>query len=154
MNQTFENIRIYSPIENQSMLWMAEYSNHDIITEFNLKTKRENSFSIINQKDVMNFGIIGNGTKLYFNKELGDFRIFNNSYKIKFLADNTLYDLISNETDLITYKRAEAILNQENPKSNITGYYFGYHCNIQCDSNHNIDFKPIFCLTKESPLYI
>lgn len=155
---TFDSVKGYSPVNTQSFIWMAEYFFKDGLTEFDLNTQKENDFNLIDKKDLKNFGLIGQGAKLYFDCHNGKFNILGNQYmfliRIKGI-DYIVNDLLYNVKDIITYKRAEAIagFTSQELDSKIVGYYFGYKTKLKIqDVNFNI--KPIISILEGKPLFL
>lgn len=157
---TFNEVNCFSPINTQPFIWMAEYFSEDGLTEFDLETKKENNFSDIQKDKLRKFGLIGQGSKMFFNCNGGAFSIVGKSYSIEVECDGKLYRLNDSSnyiTDVITYKRAEANVSygvkSAELRPNITGYFFGYKTKIEVNGV-KFNLKPIVSMVAEKPLYL
>jgi len=157
---TFQEVKPFSPINTQPFIWMVEYFLGDGLTEFDLNTQEPNPFQFIDKSKVKRFGLIGNGAKLFFNSNGGIFRLLGNTYQFAISIDNMNYPLnpLSHfVNDIITYKKAEAIMNINGsnldtaPK--IKGYYFGYKTQLTI-KDMKFFIKPIISITEGQPLQI
>lgn len=108
----FEN-RQYnrSPISNQSYIWVAEYYDNTYLPEFDMKTKEYNNFSHIDRDKLVKFGLIGEGSQIFFDVANGIFNINGNRIMISYKTDSQEYPLTGRTflyNDIITYKNAIA----------------------------------------------
>jgi len=158
---TFDTVKCVSPIDTQPFIWMAEYFSNMGLTEFDLGTLEENNFSDIDKENLRKFGLIGKGTKMFFDCQGGSFNVVGRNFSIELECDGKLYRLndVSNHiTDIITYKRAEAVIPYGSQKGgqlkpNISGYFCGYKTKL-CINDVNFNFKPIISLVAGKLLYL
>jgi hypothetical protein len=158
---TFDTVKCVSPVNTQPFIWMAEYFSNTGLTEFDFCTLKENNFSDIDKENLRKFGLIGKGTKMLFDCQGGSFNVVGRNFSIELECDGKSYRLndISNYiTDIITYKRAEAIIpyglqKGGQLKPNISGYFCGYKTKL-CINEVNFNFKPIISLVAGKPLYL
>lgn len=131
-----------SPV-NQSYVWVAEYLDGTYLTEFDLSTKEENNFHAIKRDHLMRFGLLGNGTALFFEVYGGIFKILGQMIEIDYVTDDASYQLTSRAMiykDIITYKDAEFLFNPQiagSGRSEITQFNFGYKTKF---AENGIDF--------------
>ena len=156
----FESIKSYSPVK-QNFIWIAEYYNGGI-SEFDIKTKKANSFYNINKNKLQRFGLIGNGNKMWFECYRGPFNINGNVYNVGYRIKDKGYCLTGQDMfqrDIIAYKKAVSDISFKkniqagNVVNKIVGYYFGYKTEFKID-DIIFKFKPIICIPVNQSLYI
>lgn len=158
---TFETVECVSPINTQPFIWMAEYFSNEGLTEFDLKTKKENNFTDIDKSQLKRFGLIGENTKMFFNCDGGNFSICGRNFSIELKCEGKLYrlnDASNHISDIITYKRAEALIQYGTQsggelKPNISGYFCGYKTKLTVN-DVKFNFKPIISLVAGKPLFL
>lgn len=153
----FSRIKPYSPVE-QDYIWVAEYFN-GYLSEFDFETKKSNSFYDIDKKQLVRFGLIGKGKKMWFECYRGVFNIDGNVYELTYRTDKD-YRLTGQDMfyrDIITYKQAIADIDLTkrvgSSESKIVGYYFGYKTELKID-DITFNFKPIVSIPINEPMYI
>jgi hypothetical protein len=150
INDRFNNNM--SPVE-QEYVWYSENVNGEIYSEFDFKTKKENSFYNIDKKNIVRFGLIGEGKKLYYEINSGIFKLNGKMVEIIYKTDNFEYYLTGQNDlyrDLITYKDAESIitLNKSGTsRSSIIQFNFGYKTNLEINGA-KFNFKPIVSIPR------
>lgn len=152
----FEKIESHTNIDSQDMIWLAEYKEDGYLTEFDLKTKKSNSFYDIDQDRVKRFGLVGSGHKIWFEKDEGSFHVSGREYDVGYKIDGTLHLLTKQELhnrDIITYKQAISEVNGTSAESRIVGYYVGYKLEFKAD-DINFNFKPIISVPVSQAMYV
>lgn len=155
------NIRPYSPVE-QDFIWIGEYVDGTFITEFNMQTKKENSFYKIKRDKLIRFGLIGHGMRLFYEVPGGEFKL--DGYQFEFLfktKDGKEYNLSNHPkmySDIISYKDAESLLHlhaqEGQPTGGIYQYNFGYKERLEFKDETEIHFKAITHIPFNHPVYI
>lgn len=151
-----ENIR-YSPV-NQDFVWVAEYINGSHYSEFDFSTKQENNFYNIKRNELIRFGLIGRGFKLYYEAIGGIFKLNGQMIEVAYEVDGKEYNLTGHQkfyNDIIAYKDAESVLtlNSTGTKDHITQYNFGYKVGLKFNEV-NFSFKPLFKIPFNKPMYL
>lgn len=156
----FEN-RQYSrsPIQ-QSYIWVAEYYDNTYLAEFDLETKKSNGFSNIDKQKLIKFGLIGEGSQIFFDVANGIFNINGNRVAISYVTDIQEYPLTGRTflyNDIITYKNAIAeadfsVRGLIPSNQQITGYSLGYKKKMDL-SGVSINFYNIIHLPFKQPPY-
>ncbi|MFF2157013.1 hypothetical protein ACFVVQ_17125 [Paenibacillus chitinolyticus] len=136
----FQTISPYSPV-SQSLIWLAEYENGEIFSEYELDTKEEHSFSAIERDRLVRFGQIGLGHKLYYEVSGGIFKIDDKIIELVYKHGDTEYALTGQQQpyrDLIAYKDMEFTFNPNGETGNgtdqIIQYNFGYKAELHIGS--------------------
>lgn len=140
-----ENIK-HSPV-NQDFVWVAEYANGSHYSEFDFLTKKENNFYNIKRDELIRFGLIGCGFKLYYESIGGVFKLNGQMIEVIYEVDGKEYNLTGSQNfynDIIAYKDAESVLtlNSTEAKNHITQYNFGYKINLDFDQV-NFSFRAL-----------
>lgn len=135
----FQAIAPFSPIE-QHFVWNGEYLNGTSFSEFDMETKEENSFYDIKKDELVRFGLVGNGNKLYFEVFGGTFKLNGQMYEFLYEVDGKECYLTGQNqryNDIIQYKDAEKCYNPIMPEQEfptiITQHSFGYKTEINFD---------------------
>lgn len=130
--------------------WNADYANGKNYAEYDLLTHKKNDFYLIQQNQVIRFGLFGQGMKFFFEMTDGSFNINGRRVEIHYEDENgELYPLTTNfeRKDLITYKEAYADYNnvQGVQRSNLKSINFGYKTVYKKD-DAQLFFQPIVSL--------
>lgn len=153
--------KLHSPV-SQDFIWLAEYLNGTLLTEFNYSDKKENNFYQIDRNNLYKFGLVGHGYKFCFNVLDGIFNIAGKNIEIFYKTNNKIFNLTNTDNyynDIIQYKDAISTFNPYNQniklKNNITQYNFGYKTKINYeDNNIQFNFKPIVKVPFNKPIYL
>ncbi|SEF95100.1 hypothetical protein [Paenibacillus sp. UNC499MF] len=136
----FQTISPYSPV-SQSLIWLAEYENGEIFSEYELDTKAEHSFMDINREKLLRFGQIGSGHKFYYEVSGGIFKIDDKIIELVYKHGDTEYALTGQQQsyrDVIAYKNMEFTFNPNGEAGNgtdqIIQYNFGYKAELHIES--------------------
>ncbi|MFF2889468.1 hypothetical protein [Paenibacillus sp. NPDC057967] len=138
----FGNHDIASPVK-QSFVWVAEYLDGTCLSEFDYKTQEENNYYKIDRKNLLRFGLVGNGASMFFEVYGGVFKILGQMLEVSYVTDDKTYQLTGRAmmyNDIITYKDAEFLFNPTEPGSGqtaITQFNFGYKVKLNIDG---VDF--------------
>lgn len=134
-----------SPVETQDFIWIADYSNGIFLSEFNLDSKKENSFYDIDKINLIRFGLIGCNMNLYYEVLGGVFKIAGQMLEFVYIIDGKEYYLTGQQqmyNDIIQFKNAESNFDPSGINgsigSTITQYNFGYKQSLNI---HNINFN-------------
>ncbi|CCF14388.1 putative uncharacterized protein [Brevibacillus laterosporus GI-9] len=110
---------------------MSEYYDGTHLAEFDFETKEENSFYDIKIDQLNRFGIVGNGSKIFFESN-GLFNVKGKGYSLSYVVDDVEYQLtgdLEKIKDIITFKDAEAtgdLLGSGKISTSIVQYNVGY----------------------------
>lgn len=132
-----------SPVK-QDMIWCAEYADRTSLCEFDYTDHKENSFYDINKDNLIRFGLIGFGYKMYFEVSGGVFYLLNQTVEFDYVDKGKIYPLTNRQSiynDIITYKDAEFIFDPKGRRggySNIFQYNFGYKNKLKLNG---VDFN-------------
>lgn len=129
MKSVFNEINGVSPV-SQDFIWLGEYLDGTHLSEFSLDNGEENSFYDIKRDQLIRFGIIGHGMKLFFEID-GVFNLAGTAVELEYKVGDQVYPLTGlhgQSRDIITYKDAETLLNPNGGGSHtqINQYNFGY----------------------------
>ncbi|WP_068620006.1 hypothetical protein [Paenibacillus tuaregi] len=142
-----------SPV-GQSFVWVAEYYDNTALSEFDWKTKKTNSFYDIDRTKLYKFGLVGEGSQVYFDVANGVFNLNNHRLMLSYIAGGVEYGLTGRTllyNDIITYKDAvsDAKLTGFDPGgqfgNQIVQYNFGYKKQMELE-NVNINYQAVFSL--------
>ncbi|TVX86089.1 hypothetical protein [Paenibacillus agilis] len=97
------------PIKTQDFIWLANYYDGGYLTEYNLETQESSPhrFYQIDKSKLVQFGLIGHGSKLFFNIADGVFDINGHKFGISYVVNGKEYNLNGRcliYNDIITYK--------------------------------------------------
>ncbi|QDX94033.1 hypothetical protein EEL32_20575 [Brevibacillus laterosporus] len=112
MRSFFGTTNAMSPT-SQDFVWVSEYYDGTHLAEFDFETKEENSFYDIKVDQLNRFGIVGNGSKIFFESN-GLFNVKGKGYSLSYVVDGVEYQLtgdLEKINDIITFKDAEATGN-------------------------------------------
>lgn len=150
-----------SPVP-QKYIWIADYYDDTNLSEYDLQTKRPNDFYSIDREKLISFGIIGQGSQLYYNVANGVFHINQDRFAISYIVDDEELPLTGRTflyNDIIQFKNgsSEANLNtreQEGKFKNSIDYFnFGYKKTMDLNEV-NINYQCIFSLPDKEVPYL
>lgn len=147
-----------SPMTNRRYIWFAKYFNDSVYPEFENNGK-ENDFSKIDRSNLKEFGLIGHGSKIWFNTDDGVLQILNpgqeESTTIGFYLTDEKDDLIKltnrndRYNDIIQYKFGGIYLDPRGVETtndvSADQHFIGYKTEIETEKG-KIFFKLIFVL--------
>ena len=64
------------PVSHRRYLWFSKYFNDSLFTEFE-NSGKENDFNDIDKENLKEFGLIGHGSKIWFNTDDGVLQLLN-----------------------------------------------------------------------------
>lgn len=123
-----------SPVaeDSQAYIYFAEYlDDTPTLYEYD-DEKKWNQFKNIDQPKVKNFGLIGNGLKIYFNLSTGLFHMGNKIFLLRIKSDNNTVKYDKTDKDLITFKNAHAdcTFSGQSLAPVIDSFCVGYKMNV------------------------
>lgn len=149
-----------SPIPNQTFIWYAKYNNDiPMLTEFEDDGK-ENEFNDINKEELKEFGLLGNGGKVYFNTNDGVIHLDNEREANIFLEnENGITSLTKNDNvkynDIIQYKKGflnyDPTVGDRQSKLNVAINYIGYKARTYVSAMNVLSFQIIYGLPMGEP---
>lgn len=153
-------INPYSFVE-QDYIWIGEYADGTHLSEYNIQTKVREDFYKLRRKDLIRFGLIGHGMKLYYEVLGGFFHLNGQIYELIYKVGDKEYYLTGQShlyNDVIQYKDAEAWANfneysRNNFPSRITAYNFGYKVKLEVDGVR-FNVKPIISVPYKEPVFL
>lgn len=98
-----------SPVGSQSFIWVAQYYDGTYLSEFDLDKKTPNDFYSVDKSKVVKFGLIGEGSQIFFDVGTGVFTVNNHRLSISYEANGIEYPLTGRAlvyNDIISYKDA------------------------------------------------
>ncbi|MBD8498876.1 hypothetical protein [Paenibacillus arenosi] len=134
----FGNYEARSPV-SQPFVWVAEYADGTVLSEFDYTTTEENRFQDIEKHKLIRFGLIGNDARMYFEVFGGIFKILGHMLQIDYVTEEKSYQLTGQPfmyDDLITYKDAEFTFNPRilgSGSSAITQFNFGFKVKLKLE---------------------
>ncbi|WP_240636852.1 hypothetical protein [Paenibacillus silvae] len=149
-----------SPV-GQDFVWVGEYDDGTYLSEFNFDTKEENSFYDIQRDRLVRFGVMGHGSKFFFESD-GVFNLDGIGIEVIYKDGDKEYNLTGHSgkfNDVITYKDAESTVNFASGRdgtitdTTITQYNFGYKAVIEIDGI-TFQFKATCKIPFGEPLHI
>ncbi|OCL28614.1 hypothetical protein U472_00205 [Orenia metallireducens] len=164
-----DRVQAFSPVK-QDFIWVGEYLNGTLFSEYDFKTKEHNDFYQIDRKKLIRFGLVGHGRKVYYEVPDGTFKIFGQRIDIIYRTKERDYLLTGNPrqnyNDIITYKDAETVMNirklapgvkpqnqLKRDPSRINQYNLGYKAKLTFN-NVDFHFKSIFKMPFNKKPYI
>lgn len=150
-----------SPVP-QAYIWVANYDDNTALTEYDLQTKKSNDFYSINKNKLINFGIIGQGSQLYYNVANGVFHINQDRFSVSYISNDDEFPLTGRAllyNDIIQFKNgsSEANLNTRAKegkfKNSIDCFNFGYKKAMNLN-DVNINYQCIFSLPTDDIAYL
>lgn len=106
-----------SPVP-QAYLWVADYYDGTFLSEFDLKTQQSHHFYEINKDKLVSFGLVGQGSQVYYNVANGVFHINADRYSVSYVCDDQEYPLTGRTflyNDIIQFKNGSS-------EANMSGY--------------------------------
>jgi hypothetical protein len=146
-----------SPV-SQDFIWLGEYYDGTHLSEFDLKTKAENSFYSIKRDKLIRFGLIGHGYKLFFEND-GVFNLNGAGVEVVYKVGDKEYPLTGlsgAHRDVISYKDAESTVNLAGggmSNTTINQYNFGYKAVLEMDGI-TFQFKALCKVPFGEPMYM
>lgn len=144
----------------QDFIWIAQYMDGSILSEFDLQSGQEHPFYAINRDYLRSFGLYsGAGADMYFDVPTGMFFIMGRLYEFIFKTDSEEYYLTGSQQryqDIITYKDAEAVFSPfggRPPRNGIVQYNFGYKTLLNFKDGTQISYKAILHIPYGKPTY-
>ncbi len=151
------NGRRVSPV-SQDFIWVAEYADGSNIAEFDLLTRKENSFYSIQRDKLIRFGLIGHGMGLYYEVPGGIFKLNGRMIELIYKTKVREYYLTGHAkmyNDIITYKDAEAVLKLDGTtQSNITQFNFGYKQELEFEDGLKFNLRVLCKIPYNQPIYM
>jgi hypothetical protein len=138
---SFQLINGVHPINELDFIWIAMYSNATMDTEYDFDTqyKDVNKFYNIDKQNLIQFGLVGHGAKMYFDAINGVFDINMSRYTFEYHVNDTVINLNGLDLgykDLITYKEAVSDIDNKGRPTQMTGG--GFKGSIQ---QYNLGYK-------------
>lgn len=137
---SFQLINGTHPINELDFIWLSMYSNGTMDSEYDLDThvKDVNKFYNIDKQNLIQFGLVGHGAKMYFDAINGVFDVNMSKFTFEYHVGDTVIHLNGLDLgykDLITYK--DAVSDIDN-KGRLVSSGGGYKGSIQ---QYNIGYK-------------
>jgi hypothetical protein len=157
MNESVFQTYSKSPVA-QDFIWLGEYLDGTHLAEFNLQTGKENSFYDLKKQELIRFGLMGHGMKMYAYAD-GIFSINGVVIEIGYRVGEKWYPLTGhvrkNYRDVITYKDAESIFVQGGgvTRPKINQFNFGYKAIVDLEEV-TFNFKPIVKVPFNQPVHM
>jgi len=145
-----------SPV-SQDFIWVAEYYDGTYLAEFDFVTKEESSFYGIDRNKLIRFGLVGHGSRMFFETD-GTFNINGKSVDIIYRVGDKDYFLTGHHgkyKDIITYKDAESVFRANGGVSapKINQFNFGYKAELEVDGV-KFHVKPIVKIPFNQPVHV
>ncbi|MFS0855125.1 hypothetical protein [Paenibacillus taichungensis] len=144
-----------SPVPTiQNFIWVADYYDGTSFLEYDTKLKKKNNYNEIEREKLIAFGLIGEGSQIYFDVANGIFNINGHRLMVSYQAGDQEYPLTGRTlvyNDIEQYKNASSDANilsrktQGNFDSQIDQYNIGYSKQMYL-LDANINFKCILSI--------
>ena len=154
---------VRSPVQNQKLIWLAEYWDGTYLAEYDFQTRVANDFKMIQKDKLIKFGLVGSGVQAYFDVANGVFTINGNRIQVSYVANDMEYPLTGRTilyNDIIQYKDAVAdanILSRDKSfgymPHTITNHMIGYKKNMDLNGI-NIHFQNILHLPLDAQAFM
>jgi len=150
-----------SPVP-QKYIWIADYYDGTNLTEYDLQTKKPNDFYSIDRDKLISFGIVGQGSQLYYNVANGVFHINQDRFAISYIADDEEFPLTGRAflyNDHIQFKNGSSEATMRNVdkegkfKNSIDCFNFGYKKTMTLN-DVNINYQCICSLPDRDIPYL
>lgn len=147
----FGNREMVKSPTDQNFIWVAEYTDGTYLAEYDLLTHKSNSFYDIDRTKIIKFGLLGDGSQVYFDVGNGVFTINNHRIMISYETNGKDYPLTGRAlvyNDIITFKDAVSDANALFGRkkglftNKIIRYNVGYKKKMEID-DVNISFQCI-----------
>lgn len=153
-------IRPYCIDDSQDFMWVAEGIKGNLQSEFEIDGS-EIYFTEINKNDLLNFGIVGCGHRMFYEIPTGKFNINGDTIEIIYKTDEKEYNLTNNfvlYNDVIQFKECESLFNvarsdDHSTKTTITSYNFGYKVKLNIEDKI-FNFKAVCTVPYNESAYI
>lgn len=102
-----------SPV-SQAYIWIADYYDGTYLSEYDLQTQHAHRFYDINKEKLVLFGLIGQGSQVYYNVSNGVFHINADRYSISYECEEQEYPLTGRTfvyNDIIQFKNGSSEAN-------------------------------------------
>ncbi|WP_230193262.1 hypothetical protein [Paenibacillus sp. CECT 9249] len=151
-----------SPINDQSFIWIAEYYDNTFLSEYDFQTKRKNDFYAIDKNRLTKFGLIGEGSQVFFEVGNGIFDINGHRLMLTYQSDHKEYPLTGRAlvyNDIITYKLAASdaklFMRHNNGRftDTVLAYNVGYKKKMRL-LDANIDYQCILAIPFDDAAYL
>lgn len=144
--------------ERQPFIWVGEYKDETIFSEFDLESGAENSFYEIEKEKLKYFGLGGRNHYLFFDCKNGNFNLGGINIKLKYETNQKEYDLTTQNngdySDIITFKKAHTDFDPSARQtiSAISEYYFGWKKEIDFE-NIVFNIEMLYCIPMGDKMY-
>jgi hypothetical protein len=161
-NNVMNSLKPYSHVSNREFIWVAGYLDGSMLAEFDFQTYKDNDFEAIRRDNLLTFGLLGHGLKMYFDTATGIFNLAGNEYEIIYKADDKEYNLTGQYqlyNDIIQYKSAFTDFDPFAKEQGYAGsagifqYNFGYKNRFNIDGT-NFSFKAICKMPLNQPIHL
>ncbi|MGG4105136.1 hypothetical protein AAXB25_14565 [Paenibacillus lautus] len=155
-------VPVFSPVR-QDFIWVAEYMDGNHLAEYDFNTREENNFYEIMKNNLIRFGLIGHGFRMYYEVFGGFFKIGGQMIEVVYKTDDKEYFLTGQQkmyNDIIQYKDSEAtfnfaLANAGEAYSEIVQHTFGYKVSLPIeDVNFNFKAQCKVPLKGNQPVYM
>jgi hypothetical protein len=143
----------------QDFMWVAEYFDGSHLTEFN-GNGIENSFYSINKNQLIRYGIVGCGHKMFFDTVTGIFNISGRTIQLEYVENDTIYNLTNSNVmynDILQFKEAESSFNPSarggDLVNTVSQFNFGYKQKLVFNDLH-LNLKVICKIPYNKPIYL
>lgn len=152
-----------SPVHTQSFIWVADYYDNTYLSEFSFDAHKSNSFYDIQREKLIQFGLIGSGSQVYFDVANGIFSINGHRIMVSYKTDTKEYPITGRTilyNDIITYKEAVSDADFITKRAAngrfqhaITSFNIGYKKKMELEGV-NINFQNILTIPCNEALYL
>lgn len=153
----------YSPVNHQDFIWVADYYDGTHFAEYDFDTKETNPYRFyqIDKDKLIRFGLIGHGSKMFFEVANGIFNVNGHQFRISYIVNDKEYNLNGRTliyNDIITYKNAVSdaipLLKGEGAFVNrIVQYNFGYKKKLVLDGIE-FNFQAVMSIPFQSSAFM
>jgi hypothetical protein len=161
-NNVMNSLKPYSHVSNREFIWVAGYLDGSMIAEYDLNNYKETDFELIRKDNLLTFGLIGRGLKMYFDTATGIFNFDNQELEISYHIADKEYNLTGQYhlyNDIIQYKSAFTDFDPFAKQLGYAGstgifqYNFGYKNRFNIDGI-NFSFKAICKVPLNQPIHL
>lgn len=126
-------MNLISPVD-LDFIWVAEYSEGTYLAEYDFQTKEPNKFYSIKRDQLIRFGMVGHGMKLFYEVFGGTFKLQGQMIDFVYKDGDEEYPLTGQPlmyNDIITFKDAESTAIPGGRFDNrVVQYNFGYKARL------------------------
>lgn len=142
-----------SPVRKQRFIWYCLYDDGSMFTEFN-DDGSENNYDDIKQDELVEFGILGNGGRIYFNTADGIVHLDRErTLKVYLITEDNIRINLTENSDIdyhsiVQYKKADMFFSMNGKQQTAltpTEHYIGYSGELLLPGNI-IEFRFTYCL--------